>query len=169
VHFFYKGQLNIASPCMNSRTAQLTENGFGDCSESVARQVLLTPKDVSAIRHDEANKYSALFTAELPNGLQIACLNSGTPVDRADVRQSTRTQRIRRLYVSPKQHHRTGRNICDCELPLSRMRRRHRARNQSARMLEMWQALGTGLGTNTSSHSEQGKAIVADEVMDKWR
>jgi hypothetical protein len=154
---------------MNSRTAQLTENGFGDCSESVARQVLLTPKDVSAIRHDEANQYSALFTAELPNGLQIACLNSGTPVDRADVRQSTRTQRIRRLYVSPKQHHRTGRNICDCELPLSRMRRRHRARNQSARMLEMWQALGTGLGTNTSSHSEQGKAIVADEVMDKWR
>ena len=66
---------------MNSRTAQLTENGFGNCSESVARQVLLTPKDVSAIRHDEANKYSALFTAELPNSLQIASLNSGTPVD----------------------------------------------------------------------------------------
>ena len=34
-------------------------------------------------------------------------------------------------------------------------------------MLEMWQALATGLGTNTSSHSEQGKAIVADEVIDK--
>ncbi len=27
LHFFYKGQLNIASPCMNSKTAQLTENG----------------------------------------------------------------------------------------------------------------------------------------------
>jgi hypothetical protein len=34
-------------------------------------------------------------------------------------------------------------------------------------MLEMWQALATGLGTNTSLHSEQGKAIVADEVIDK--
>ena len=34
-------------------------------------------------------------------------------------------------------------------------------------MLEMWQALATGLGTNTSSHSEQGKAIVADEVIGK--
>jgi hypothetical protein len=28
----------------------------------------LTPKDVSAIRHDEANKYSGVFLAELPNG-----------------------------------------------------------------------------------------------------
>jgi hypothetical protein len=27
----------------------------------------LTPKDVSAIRHDEVNKYSAVFLAELPN------------------------------------------------------------------------------------------------------
>jgi NADH dehydrogenase FAD-containing subunit len=27
----------------------------------------LTPKDVSAIRHDEANKYFAVFLAELPN------------------------------------------------------------------------------------------------------
>jgi uncharacterized membrane protein YphA (DoxX/SURF4 family) len=27
LHFFYKGLLNIASPCMNSKTAQLTENG----------------------------------------------------------------------------------------------------------------------------------------------
>jgi hypothetical protein len=36
-------------------------------------------------------------------------------------------------------------------------------------MLEMWQALATGLGTNTSSHSEQGKAIVADEVIDERR
>jgi hypothetical protein len=35
-------------------------------------------------------------------------------------------------------------------------------------MLEMWQALATGLGTNTSSQSEQGKAIVADEIIDKW-
>jgi len=33
-------------------------------------------------------------------------------------------------------------------------------------MLEMWQALATGLGTNMSSHSEQGKAIAADKVMD---
>ena len=78
--------------------------------------VLLTPKDVSAIRHDEANKYSAVFLAELPNGLQIAGLNSGTLVDRADVRQSTGTLRIRRLYVSPAQHPQTGRNVCDCEL-----------------------------------------------------
>ena len=97
----------------------------------------------------------------------IAGLNSGTPVDRADVWQATGAVRIWRLYVSPKQHTRTGRNVCDCELPLSRMRRRHRARNQSPRMLEMWQALATGLGTNTSSHSEQGKAIVAEEVIDK--
>src|SRR4029077_12524442 len=27
LHFFYKGLLNIASPCMNSKTAQLTEMG----------------------------------------------------------------------------------------------------------------------------------------------
>ena len=27
LHFFYKGQLNIASPCMNSKNAQLTEKG----------------------------------------------------------------------------------------------------------------------------------------------
>ena len=101
--------------------------------------------DVSAIRHDEANKYSALFTAKLPNGLQIAGLNSGTLVDRADVRQSTSTLRIRKIYVSPAQHPRTGRNVCDCELPLSRRRRSHRARNKSARMLEMWQALATGV------------------------
>jgi hypothetical protein len=33
-------------------------------------------------------------------------------------------------------------------------------------MLEMWQALATGLGTNMSSHSEQGKAIAADKVID---
>jgi hypothetical protein len=33
-------------------------------------------------------------------------------------------------------------------------------------MLEMWQTLATGLGTNTSSHSEQGKEIVAGEVID---
>jgi len=129
--------------------------------------VLLTPKDVSAIRNNETNKYCAVFLAELPNGLVIAGLNSGTPVDRADVWQSTGAVRIRRLYVSPAQHPRTRRNVCDCELPLSRMRRRHRARNQSARMLEMWQALATGLGTDTSSHSEQGKAILADEVIDK--
>ena len=141
--------------------------GVGCSTADVGLTVLLTPKDVSAIRHDEANKYSAVFLAELPNGLQIAGLNSGTLVDRADVRQSTGTLRMRRLYVSPAQHPRTGRNACDCELPLSRMRRRHRARNKSARMLEMWQALATGLGTNTSSHSEQGKAIVADEVIDK--
>jgi hypothetical protein len=141
--------------------------GVGCSTADVGLTVLLTPKDVSAIRHDEANKYSAVFLAELPNGLQIAGLNSGTLVDQADVRQSTGALRIRRLYVSPAQHPRTGRNVCDCELPLSRMRRRHRARNKSARMLEMWQALATGLGTNTSSHSEQGKAIVADEVIDK--
>ena len=99
----------------------------------------------------------------------IAGLNSGTPVDRADVWQATGAVRIRRLYVSPAQHSRTRRNVCDCELPLSRMRRRHRARNQSARMLEMWQALATGLEANTSLHSEQNKAIVADEVIDKRR
>ena len=36
-------------------------------------------------------------------------------------------------------------------------------------MLEMWQALATGLGTNTSSHSEQGQAIVVREIIDKSR
>ena len=36
-------------------------------------------------------------------------------------------------------------------------------------MLEMWQALATGLGTNTSSHSEQGRAIVVREIIDKSR
>ena len=112
--------------------------GVGCSTADVGLTVLLTSKDVSAIRHDEANKDSAVFLAELPNGLQIAGLNSCTLVDRADVRQSTGALRIRRLYVSPAQHPRTGRNFCDCELPLSRMRRRHRARNKSARMLEMW-------------------------------
>jgi hypothetical protein len=37
---------------------------------------LLTPRDPSAIRQDEANKYCAVFLEELPNGLQIAGLNS---------------------------------------------------------------------------------------------
>ena len=37
-------------------------------------------------------------------------------------------------------------------------------RLENARDVE---ALATGLGTNTSSHSEQGKAIVADDVIDK--
>jgi hypothetical protein len=38
-------------------------------------------------------------------------------------------------------------------------------------MLEMWQALATGLGTNTSSHSEQGQAIIVREIIDKspWK
>ena len=129
--------------------------------------VLLTPKHVSAIRHVEAIKYSAVFLAELPNGLQIAGLTSGTAGRPSGRSAINCVLRIRRLYVSPAQHPRTGRNVCDCELPLSRMRRRHRARNKSARMLEMWQALATGLGTNTSSHSEQGKAIAADKIIDK--
>ena len=47
-------------------------------SPDVGLTVLSTPKDVSAIRHVEANKYSAVFLAELPNGLQIAGLHSGT-------------------------------------------------------------------------------------------
>ena len=123
------------------------------------RRCLSVHKQVGYYGHDEANKYSVVFFAELPNGLQIAGLNSGTLVDRADVRQSTTALRIRRLYVSPAQHPRTGRNVCDCELPLSRMRRRHRARNKSARMPEMWQALAAGLGTNSSWRSEQGKAL----------
>src|SRR5215813_1667370 len=125
-------------------------------------------EDVSAIRHDEANKYSAVFLAELPNGLQIAGLNSGTLVDRADVRQSTGTLRIRRLYVSPAQHPRTGRNVRHCELPLSRMRRCYRVRNKSAQMSGMWQTLVTGVGTNLPSRREQGEAILVSEIIDKW-
>ena len=48
----------------------------GWSTEDVGLTGLLTPKDVSAIRHDEENKYCAVFLEELPNGLQIAGLNS---------------------------------------------------------------------------------------------
>jgi hypothetical protein len=50
--------------------------GVGSSTADVGLTVPLTPKAVSAIRHDEANKYSAVILAELPNGLQIASLNS---------------------------------------------------------------------------------------------
>jgi hypothetical protein len=50
--------------------------GVGSSTADVGLTVLLTPKAVSAIRHDEVNKYSAVILAELPNGLQIASLNS---------------------------------------------------------------------------------------------
>ena len=36
-------------------------------------------------------------------------------------------------------------------------------------MPEMWQALATGLGTNTSSYSAQGQAIILWEIVDKSR
>jgi len=79
------------------------------------------------------------------------------------------TVRIGRLYVGLAEQPRTGCDVCDCELPLSRMRRRHRARNKSIRMLELWEALATSLGTNTSSHSEQGQKIVVREIIGKSR
>jgi hypothetical protein len=50
--------------------------GVGSSTADLGLTVLLTPKAVSAIRHDEVNKYSAVILAELPNGLQIASLNS---------------------------------------------------------------------------------------------
>ena len=87
--------------------------------------ILLTPKNVSAIRHDEANK-SARFLSDLPNGLQIAGLNIVHAVRPSGRPASSRcSDRIGRLYVSPAQQPRARRNVCDCELPLSRMRRCH--------------------------------------------
>ena len=59
--------------------------------------VLLTPKHVSAIRHVEAIKYSAVFLAELPNGLQIAGLHSGTagrPNGRSAINRCTANKEV---------------------------------------------------------------------------
>ena len=50
--------------------------GVGRPTADVGLTGFLTPKDPSAIRQDEANKYCAGFLEELPNGLQIAGLNS---------------------------------------------------------------------------------------------
>src|SRR5690242_9160300 len=105
----------------------------------------------------------------LPNSRTVSGLVAWTAARWSTERMSGnhRYTANKEVYVSLAQHPRTRRNVCGCELPLSRMRWRHRARNKSARMFEMCQALATGLGTNTSSHSEQGNAIVTDEVIDK--
>ena len=86
LHFFYKGQLKKRNPLQWANERKGVQSpylypfrallGVGRPTADVGLTGLLTPKDPTAIRQDEANKYCAVFLEELPNGLPIAGLNS---------------------------------------------------------------------------------------------
>ena len=86
LHFFIKVSSNIATLCNGRMKRKGVQSpylypfrallGVGSPTADVGLTGRLTPKDPIAIRQDEANRYCAVFLEELPNGLQIAGLNS---------------------------------------------------------------------------------------------